>query len=201
MTTLYVFAILVVLVLISRAWPKKDKYAMLDSEYVVFDLETTGLQALRHEIIEIGAIKVKRGQKDYEIFNPLVKPKKRIPEKITDLTGITQEMVDDNGRDLEQAIRDFAEFVGDLRLVAFNAEFDMAFLKAAGDQFGVSFRENKVSCALKMARKAWPKLKSYKLVNLAKLGGISTSGAHRALKDCEITVAVYASAAAALKRP
>jgi DNA polymerase III epsilon subunit-like protein len=127
------------------------------------------------------------------VFESLVVPQKIIPAKITKIDNITQAMVVENGRELESVLKEFREFVGDLRLVTFNSKFDMAFLNSATSNFGYKI-ENPVSCALKMARRAWPGLKSYKLIELAKLGGLSSAGTHRALKDAELTVTVYTTA-------
>ncbi len=147
-----------------------------------------------HEIIEIGAIKVNRDSINHTAFQALIKPNKNIPKKITQLTGITQEMSDTEGREIGSAVEEFIDFIGDLRLVAFNADFNMGFLKEASKNHGCNI-SNPVSCALKMSRRAWPTLKSYKLANLAKVGGLSSKGNHRALKDCELTTTVYMVAA------
>jgi DNA polymerase III epsilon subunit-like protein len=120
-----------------------------------------------------------------------------IPNRITEITGITQKMVDRQGENLEAVLKDFIEFIGDLRLVAYNAEFDIGFLNAATYATGLKIK-NKSSCALKMARRAWPGLWSYKLGDLAKRGGLSIRGTHRALKDCELTATIYMGAASQL---
>jgi DNA polymerase-3 subunit epsilon/DNA polymerase-3 subunit alpha (Gram-positive type) len=73
----------------------------------------------------------------------------------------------------------------------------MAFLKTAAKKYNLKIN-NPSSCALKMARRAWPRLKSYRLSDLAKTGGLLTKGSHRALKDCELTITVYTSAASKL---
>ena len=73
----------------------------------------------------------------------------------------------------------------------------MAFLHNAAAKCGKQIT-NPVSCALLMARKAWPRRKSYRLADIAKVGGFSTSGAHRALKDCKLTITVYGAAATTL---
>ena len=74
----------------------------------------------------------------------------------------------------------------------------MAFIKRAVEKYGFSLK-NPYSCALKMARRAWPGLKNYKLANVAAMGGQQTTGHHRALKDCELTTIVYTAAVAELK--
>lgn len=140
---------------------KRDKIdlSILPDEFIVFDLETTGLSATIHEIIEIGAIKAYRDSDHHDTYQTLVKPDKPIPSKITEITGITQKMVDDEGIDLETAINDFIEFIGDHRLVAYNMKFDIKFLRNAFKKFGKKIT-NSTSCALVMARRAWPELDS-----------------------------------------
>lgn len=181
---------------------KKPDLSILPEQFIVFDLETTGLKPETHEIIEIGAIRVNRDSEHHVTFQTLIRPRKKIPKKITEITGITQEMADKQGQLIEQALPKFIDFIGDLPLVSFNAEFDMAFLKNAMKQVQprTSIR-NKVSCALKMARRAWPDRKSYKLTDLAKDGGLSSAGTHRALGDCERAMIVYVAAASRLGSP
>jgi len=169
--------------------------SMLPERFVVYDLETTGLEASRHEIIEIGAILVNRDSDDHLTFQTLVKPRKRIPKKITQITGITTEMVAQEARPLQEALTLFREFVGDLPLVAFNAEFDDAFLRTACASIDTSPFTNEVCCALKLARRAWPGRKSFRLSDLARDGNLSAEGTHRALGDCRRTMVVYAAAA------
>lgn len=173
--------------------------AHLPKQFIVFDLETTGLDAAKHEIIEIGAIRVNRDSTNHETFQALVKPSKKIPNKIVELTSITQEMLDADGGAVDEALRDLATFVGDLRLVSFNAEFDMAFLNAATARCGLTSFNNPVSCALKMARRAWPGRKSYRLVDIAKDGNLDSKDTHRALGDCQRTLTVYCAAASELR--
>lgn len=172
---------------------------LLPDTFIVFDLETTGLNAERHEIIEVAAIRYEKGTKTHVAFQALVKPRKSIPQKITNLTGITQEMVDRDGQPINQVMQEFAAFVGSLRLVSFNAEFDMAFLEVAAEECGLSPFKNPVSCALKMARRAWPRRKSFRLDDLAADGQINDGVAHRALEDSRRALLVYAAAVAQLK--
>jgi DNA polymerase III epsilon subunit family exonuclease len=165
--------------------------------FIVFDLETTGLDPTRHEIIEIGAIRVNRDSNAHDTFQALVKPMKRIPKKITQINGISQDMVDREGEPLETVLRDFVEFIEDLPLVSFNADFDMGFLRNAAKQHNLVIR-NRVSCALKMARRAWPGRQSYRLCDLAKDGHLSDEDTHRALGDCKRAAFVYTGAATTL---
>lgn len=190
--------ILLFVIVYLRHVRRKVDLSILPMQFIVLDIETTGLDPSTHEIIEIGAVKVNRDSNIHTTFQTLVKPNKKIPKKITQITGISQEMVDEEGASIESAISDFIEFIGCLRLVAYNAEFDMSFLKNAAAKIGVSIN-NPTSCALKMARRAWPGLKSYKLIDLAKIGRLSIEGKHRAINDCEITITVYTSAATTLR--
>jgi DNA polymerase III epsilon subunit family exonuclease len=170
----------------------------LPDSFVVFDLETTGLDASQHEIIEIAAIRFKKGRTAHETLQALVKPKGALPPRITELTGITQEMVDRDGEPIRDALEGFASFFGDLRLVSFNAEFDMAFLQAAAKNNGLPSFKNPTSCALQLARKAWPNRKNYRLDALASDGEFNSGTAHRALEDARRALIVYAAASNAL---
>jgi DNA polymerase III epsilon subunit-like protein len=153
-------------------------FSSVPERFVAFDLETTGLDPLRHEIIEIGA-------------------KKRIPKRITQINGISQDMVNQEGEPLQQALAGFVEFIGDLPLVSFNAEFDMGFLLNAAAQHNMIIK-NEVSCSLKMARRAWPGLNSYRLSDLAKGANLSDEGTHRALGDSLRALQIYIYAASSL---
>lgn len=180
--------------------PNREQHVRLNhlpEQFIVFDLETTGLDPSRHQIIEFGAIKVNRDSTNHQTFQTLVKPTRKVSTKITEITGITNEMLAD-GDTIEEAYAAFMEFVGDLRLVSFNADFDMSFLNAAAAAQGRVVR-NPVSCALKMARRAWPGRKSYKLKDLARDGGLDTSTIHRALADARMAISVYTAAASRLQ--
>jgi DNA polymerase III subunit epsilon len=173
----------------------------MPESFVVFDLETTGLDPSRHEIIEVAAVRYRKGSASHDTYQNLVKPAKKVPKKITDITGITQEMVERDGKQLPAVLSEFSEFVGSLRLVTFNAEFDMGFLHAACDRSGLPRPANPVSCALKMTRRAFPNRDSYRLDDLARDGGIASGQAHRALEDARRALIVYAAATAKLKSP
>jgi DNA polymerase III subunit epsilon len=171
----------------------------LPDTFVVLDLETTGLDASRHEIIEVAAIRYRKGITAHDTYQSLIKPTRKVPSKITELTGITQAMLEQDGKQLGAVLCELTEFVGNLRLVAFNAEFDMAFLHAACEREAIPRPKNKVSCALKMARRAWPRRKSYRLGDLASAGDIADGQAHRALEDARRALIIYAAAVSRLK--
>lgn len=173
--------------------------SMLPERFVIFDLETTGLDPLKHEIIEIGAIRVDRDADALDTFSALTTPKGRLSAKIAALTGITPDMLARDGRPLGEALAQFRDFVGDSPLIAFNADFDREFLRAACKRAKIPVFQNPFWCALKMARRAWPNRRSYKLVDLARDGGLADRQTHRALDDCQITMKVYVAAAQTLK--
>jgi DNA polymerase III epsilon subunit family exonuclease len=168
--------------------------SVLPEVFIVADVETTGLNPEKDEIIEIAAIKVNRDSDLHQSFVALVKSTKPIPKKITKITGISQEMLDSEGQSIESAMHEFLDFIGDLRLVFYNAPFDISFLEKAASRINRTL-PNQISDALKMARKAFPNQRNYKLSALAKTGNLDACGAHRALKDCRMTMVIYAAAA------
>lgn len=170
---------------------------LLPRSFVVLDLETTGLSAERDQIIEIGAIRVVLDADEHATFQTLVRPTCRVPAKITAITGITQAMVDADGVTIANALAQLINFIGDLPLVTFNADFDMSFLWTAARRSGIAI-ENSYTCALKRARRAWPGLPSYRLSELARLGNLSCEDSHRALGDCQRALVVFVSATSTL---
>ncbi len=165
-------------------------------EFVVIDFETSGLDPTKHQIIEVGALLVRREQLAEETptlttFHSLIKAKRKLPKKIVDLTGIDDDLLAREGRELGDAVKDLVEFIGDRPLVAFNAPFDQGFLLAAAEKHGIQLN-NRWICVLKKARATWPGRKSYKLSELTKANDLPN--AHRALADSYRALIVYASA-------
>lgn len=160
---------------------------LMDNDVVVFDIETTGLEASRCEIIEIGAIKLHNGKK-IETFETFIKPKSHIPEEITDLTGINDEMVK-NSPSVKTVIADFYKFCYNCTIIAYNIDFDYKFVNQAGKKEGYIF-DNKQIDALYLARAFIPGLKNFKLGNVCKKLGVSLENAHRAVHDAMATADV-----------
>lgn len=158
-----------------------------DREFVVFDVETTGLEADTCEIIEIGAVKIKNG-KILEKFQTLVKPKKPITSVITDITGIDNEMVAD-APIIEDVIKDFYLFSENAVLVGYNVGFDIRFIQNAAKLVGYHF-DNDVEDAMAMAREKL-RLGNYKLSTVVNALNISLVGAHRAYNDALATAKAY----------
>lgn len=174
-----------------------DLPVSIPEKFIALDLETTGLSPASCEIIEIGAILFEALGQEHVTFNVLVKPRKKIPAKITKLTGITNEMVEQDGIEIEDAINQLYEFLGYYPVIAYNAKFDISFVKAAYSQFGLNYK-NTTFCALEAARNAYPGLSSYKLENVARALNLDPAGAHRALKDCVLAGLVFVSAKRAI---
>ncbi len=154
-------------------WNKSD-------HFVVFDIETTGLDPVRDEITEIGAVRIKDG-KIMDRFHTLINPCIPIPQKIVDLTGINDEMVKDSPL-VQQAVTEFLDFARDAVLVAHNAPFDMGFIYQKSSIMGLEIK-NKVIDTLAITRKLFPRLKSHKLSAVANHLKIKMDRAHRALDD------------------
>ncbi len=162
---------------------------MFEDSFVIVDLETTGLSPKNGEIIEIGAIKVV----DNEVVDTMdifVKPSRPLTWFTTNLTGITNEMVDE-GLSTKEALSVFNEFCDGMRLMAHNAKFDMSFLDAyMKKELGKGVREDAMDTLL-LSRAIVKDVPNYKLGTLAARFDIDYSGAHRSLRDCEITLDVY----------
>ncbi len=168
----------------------------LDGDFVVFDLETTGLNAESNEIIEIGAVKVSGG-KITERFSEFVKPSVPIPPKITELTGITEAMVEEAGS-VESVLPRFLKFSEGCVLVAHNADFDMSFIKAKCRRLGIE--KSFVSLdTLEFSRALFPNLAKHKLDSVAKHLGVSLENHHRACDDAGATAEIMVKCLAMLK--
>lgn len=152
-------------------------------DYVVFDLETTGINPNLDAIIEISAVKV-RNRQVVDSFSSLVNPKRPIPFYATQVNGITDEMVEEEPV-LKEVLPRFLDFIGEDVLVGHNIHtFDMLFLyKAAEVLFEGTITNNYID-TLQMARQCLPQLSHHKLVDIASYYHINTEGAHRALNDC-----------------
>ena len=166
-----------------------DAQTPLDGEYIVFDVETTGLSAATERLTEIGAVLFSGGE-IRETFDTFVNPEKPIPEKIVQLTSITDEMVADAPKE-EEALRQFLEFAGDRPLVAHNASFDMSFIRAAAGRHGIAINHTSVD-TLTIARSLYPDLGKYKLDVIAKYLGLEEFHHHRACDDASTLALIFA---------
>lgn len=159
-------------------------------DYIVFDLETTGIRQGLDEIIEISALRVCGGDVTQE-YSTLVRPGIRIPRAATAVNGITDDMVRD-APDISGALEEFLEFIGDGILVGHNIHtFDMNFICDAAMEVFQKEIPNDYVDTLYLARKCLPELKHHRLCDVSEHFQIDTSGAHRALNDCYMNQKCY----------
>ena len=160
------------------------------SDYVIFDLETTGISCYRDKVVEISGVKVIKGNITDE-FSSLVNPECHIPFPASQVNGITDDMVADAPL-FKTVLKNFLEFTGDLPLAGHNiASFDMKFIYRDSETYYSMVPENNYVDTLKLSRICLPELKHHTLTDLAAYYGISTEGAHRALNDCRMNQAVF----------
>ena len=155
--------------------------------YCVLDLETTGFSFRTEKITEIGIMKVKNGEV-LDSFSCFVNPEKPIPQKVVEVTNITDEMVKD-AETIDKVFPKMLDFISDSVLVAHNADFDIGFLKYNAKELGYKL-ENTYIDTLRLSKELFPNFKKYKLGVIAENLGIKVEVAHRALDDVDTTVKV-----------
>lgn len=160
----------------------------LSDTYVVFDIETTGFSSIKDRIIEIGAVKIQNA-KTIGTFSAFINPGIPIPFRITQLTSITDEMVQD-APDVETILPQFLEFVGDAVLVAHNASFDVGFIEQNCRYQDIPHAFTSVD-TVALARVLLPTLSKYKLNIVAKALHISLENHHRAVDDAKATAEIF----------
>lgn len=159
-------------------------------DYVVYDLETTGISCQRDEVIEISAIRV-RGGHPVSTFTQLVNPGRPIPYGASSVNHIYDNMVADKPG-FSQVLGEFLDFIGDDVLVGHNIKrFDMNFIYRDCQRYFGQTIDNDYIDTLNMAKQCFPAWKHRRLENLAEHYGISTQGAHRALQDCHMNQQVF----------
>jgi DNA polymerase-3 subunit epsilon len=160
--------------------------SVFDQPIVMLDFETTGLSpAMGDRITEVAALRIVDGRVT-ERYVSLINCNARIPSFITSLTGITQQMVDD-APPVRQVLPQLLEFIGCDTLSAHNASFDEKFLKAEAERLGMQTAHQALVCSLKLSRRLFPGMPSYKLGALSgQLGIRFRSAAHRAESDAEV---------------
>lgn len=164
---------------------KGKSLLLFPEDYTVVDIETTGFDPMFDEIIEVAGIKY-RGRNEVGRFQSLVKPDDGIPDYITALTGITNEMVAD-APGIEDVLPRFLEFIGEDIVVGHNVHFDVNFLYDYAEDFELKPFSNYLVDTLRLSRRLYPKLQSHKLSALAAHFGVEPDGEHRALADCVTT--------------
>ena len=160
----------------------------IDTTYCVLDLETTGFSPKTEKITEVGIMKIKNGEV-IDQFSEFVNPEKPIPQRVVEVTNITDDMVK-NAKTIEQIFPEILEFIKGSVVVAHNASFDMGFLKYNAKELGYEFDFTYVD-TLALSRKIFPELKKHKLGKIAEHLKIKVEVAHRALDDVDTTVKVF----------
>ena len=164
--------------------------AFAETDFVVFDLETTGAKTPPCRITEIGAYRVQKGKITDE-FQTLVNPETPIPLFISQLTGISDQMVK-NAPKFSEVAADFLDFIGDSVLVAHNAPFDMRFLNHEIGRIHEDYRvANPHLCTVKISRKLLPNIENHRLNTVADYYSISLVNHHRATDDARATAHIF----------
>ena len=160
--------------------------SVFDHPIVMLDFETTGLSpAMGERITEVAALRIV-GDRVTERYVSLINCNARIPSFITALTGISQQMVD-AAPQVDRVLPELLDFIGSDTLSAHNASFDEKFLIAEAGRLGLAPRHRALVCSLKLSRRLFPGMPSYKLGTLSSQLGIRfRSAAHRAESDAEV---------------
>lgn len=169
-------------------------------DYVVLDLETTGIHPFSDQVVEISAVKVIGGFVDSE-FSTLVNPGMHIPHNASAVNNITDDMVADSPT-FDVAFKDFLDFTGDSVLVGHNIQlFDLKFLYRDARKFWGKTLGNDYIDTLPLSRKYLPELKHHTLLDLAKHYNITIKDAHRALGDCRMNQRIFESLKEDMENP
>ena len=157
---------------------------------IAADVETTSLSSETGSIIEIGAVKLTGGIFKDE-WNRLISIEQPLEKRITELTGISDEMLAKEGIPLKTALIEFIEFIGNDPLIFHNTMFDMSFLRRACQICGLPQMKNRTIDTLALAKKKLRTLSDYRLETIAEHFGIEIIQRHRALSDCRMAAQLY----------
>ena len=165
-----------------------NKEKKLVDDYIVFDLETTGLNYWEHKIIEIGALKYRHNELVDE-FSVLINPECEIPEIITDITGLSAQDLE-NKPTIKEVLPEFIAFIEDLPLIAHNSSFDLGFIEENIKKLNIPMIKNTNIDTVALAREYIPRVYNYKLTTLKNYFKLDF-GSHRSVDDCKTTNYVY----------
>lgn len=167
-----------------------SKLTQYPADYVVLDIETSGLREKIDEIIEIGMLKVVGG-KEVASYQSFLNTKRPIPRPIEKLTGITNEMLSTSGKELEIVLPQVESFIGKSCLVGHNITFDLRFLNHAMKKNGINFIANSYYDTMELYQEICGVKKWISLIDMAKALNISQKPSHRALEDCRTVQEAY----------
>ncbi|MDR3349343.1 MAG: type I-E CRISPR-associated endoribonuclease Cas2e [Acidaminococcales bacterium] len=175
---------------IKRRAAFKLREEALPASYVVVDIETSGLSARKDAIVEISALQVTDG-KTLNTFSALIRGDVPISAEIEEMTGITNPMLQKEGRELALVLPEFLDFIGRSPIIAHNAPFDINFLNEACQKHSCVPLANKCIDTLSLSKKIVQGAKRHTLTAMAEYFGINMTSAHRALSDCFATKELY----------
>lgn len=168
----------------------KGKSLLISTDsFVSIDIETTGLSPEYDEIIELGAVKYINGQAS-DTFSSLVRPENSIDDFVTELTGITNDMLYD-APSLQEILPDFISFIGDSIIVGHNVNFDINFIYDACEKINLPSFSNDFIDTMRLSRRMYKDLKNHKLDTLIGFFGLTQRNVHRGLEDCKLTAICY----------
>lgn len=154
-------------------------------DFIAVDLETTGFSHNYDSILQIGAVKIIDDKPAGE-FNVYIRMTKKVPKEVTEITGITNELLNEKGVPYARALHDFVQFIGDLDMVSHNASFDHRFLYEKIRKKVFHYMNNQFNCTMQLARKKLPQLPNHKLDTVASHLGIPNISHHDALNDAKV---------------
>lgn len=160
----------------------------LNQDFVVFDIETTGLSPTGDRITEIGAVKISGGLITQR-YSQLINPQRKLSQKIIELTGITDDMLADKPT-IDQVLPEFLDFIGDSMLVAHNSDFDTGFIRQNALRLGLEYHSKAID-TVAVSRALLSDLKSHKLNLVAKRLGVTLENHHRAVDDAQATAEIF----------
>lgn len=156
------------------------------TDYVILDVETTGLDPETDRITEIAMIKVSNGS-EVGRYRTYVRTDYKIPENVQKLTGITDELIEKEGVSEEEIIKPINEFICNSVVVGYNVKFDVAFVRNLLKRYNKELALKKIIDIMSIARKKIYDVSNYKMKTIADYFSLDTSGLHSAMSDCELT--------------
>lgn len=169
---------------------REQVFGLKSLPFVIVDIETTGLEPADNEITEVAALKIENGE-IRNVYSSLIRVNRKLPAEIVRLTGITDELLREEGKNRNQTLRALHDFIGKTPLIAHNAEFDVPFINHhLKKDWGITLQSPPV-CTLKLARKLLPGLSTHKLGDVARYFKVPVSQAHRAAGDVETTHQIW----------